>query len=77
MRDGLTTTGRTKLSAAVEAAAAFVATMALPQDQAAVVAFNDDAQVVQPLTGERSDIEAAQPEPDATADPDRPAADGD
>ena len=47
MRDDRTSAGRTKLDAAIEAARAFVDTLALPQDQAAVVAFNSDAEVVQ------------------------------
>ena len=33
--------------------------MALPPDQAAVVAFNQSAEVVQPLTGRRADVNAA------------------
>jgi Mg-chelatase subunit ChlD len=59
MRDGRTSAGRTKLAAAIAAADAFVATLALPQDQAAVIAFSSDAQVVRDLTGRRSDIDAA------------------
>jgi Mg-chelatase subunit ChlD len=59
MRDDVTSAGRTKLSAAIEASTAFVATMSLPQDQAAVVAFNNDAAVLQGLTGRQADIEAA------------------
>ena len=59
MRDDLTSAGRTKLSAAIEASTAFVATMALPQDQVAVVTFNNDAEVLLGLTGRRADIEAA------------------
>jgi Mg-chelatase subunit ChlD len=59
MQDDFTSAGRTKLDAAIEAAHAFVATMALPQDKAAVVAFNSDAKVVQGLTGERLAIDLA------------------
>jgi Mg-chelatase subunit ChlD len=59
MRDDRTSAGRTKLDAAIEAARTFLATMSLPQDQAAVVAFNDDAKVLQELTGRRADVEAA------------------
>jgi Mg-chelatase subunit ChlD len=59
MRDDRTSAGRTKLDAAIEAAGAFVATLTLPQDQAAVVAFNADAELVQSLTGRRADIDAA------------------
>ena len=59
MRDDLTTGGRTKLAAAIEAANAFVGTLALPVDQAAVVGFNSEAWIEQPLTGDRAQIEAA------------------
>ena len=59
MRRDLTSAGRTKLDAAVEAATFFVQTMSLPSDQAAVVVFNDTAEVVQPLTGRRADVELA------------------
>jgi Mg-chelatase subunit ChlD len=56
MRTGRTATGRTKLAAAIEAAHAFVDTLVFPQDQAAVIVFNDDAWVVQELTGRQADI---------------------
>jgi hypothetical protein len=59
MRRDLTTAGRTKLEAAIEAATFFVREMSLPSDQAAVVVFNDTAEVVQPLTGRRADVELA------------------
>jgi Ca-activated chloride channel homolog len=59
MRDDRTAAGRTKLAAAIEAAESFLDALALPHDQAAVVAFNSDAQVVQPLTGRRPDVEDA------------------
>ena len=59
MRDGHTTAGRTKFAAAIEAARSFVDTLALPADQAAVVVFNSDAQVVVGLTGRRADVDAA------------------
>ncbi|HLB36503.1 MAG TPA: vWA domain-containing protein, partial [Gemmatimonadales bacterium] len=49
-------TGRPKLAAAIEAARAFVDTLVFPQDQAAVIAFNSDAWVVQDLTGKQADI---------------------
>jgi Mg-chelatase subunit ChlD len=59
MRDDRTSADRTKLAAAIEAAKVFLTTMSLPQDQAAVVVFNTDAEVTQELTGKRPDIEAA------------------
>lgn len=59
MRDDRTSTGRTKFAAAIEAASAFVALLSLPRDQAAVVVFNGDAQVVQGLTGDGASLAAA------------------
>jgi Mg-chelatase subunit ChlD len=59
MRNDRTQAGRTKLDAAVQAAEGFVDTMAMPQDQAAVVIFNDDARVLQGLTGRRADVAQA------------------
>jgi Mg-chelatase subunit ChlD len=59
MRDDRTSTGRTKLEAAVEASRALVDTLALPLDQAAVVTFSSDATLLVGLTGRRSEIEAA------------------
>jgi Mg-chelatase subunit ChlD len=59
MRDDRTSTGRTKLEAAVEAARALVDTLALPLDQAAVVTFSSDATLLVGLTGRRSEIGAA------------------
>ena len=56
MRDDRTQAGRTKLSAAVEAASGFVDAMSMPRDQAAVVVFNEDAPVLQGLTGRRADV---------------------
>jgi Mg-chelatase subunit ChlD len=59
MRDDRTSTGRTKLDAAAEAARALVETLALPFDQGAVVTFSSDATLLVGLTGRRSEIEAA------------------
>lgn len=59
MRDGRTQAGRTKLTAAVDAAKGFVGAMSLPHDQAAVVVFNEEARVLQGLTGRRADVSAA------------------
>jgi Mg-chelatase subunit ChlD len=59
MQQDRTVSGRTKMEAAIEAAVAFVDTLALPLDQVAVVVFNADAQVVQQHTGTRAEIDAA------------------
>jgi Mg-chelatase subunit ChlD len=59
MRDERTSTGRTKLEAAIEAAGAFATSLTLPLDQAAVIAFNSDAHLVQTLTGRQAEIDAA------------------
>jgi Mg-chelatase subunit ChlD len=59
MRDDRTSTGRTKLAAATEAARALVDTLSLPLDQAAVVTFSSDATLLVGLTGRQSEIEAA------------------
>ena len=59
MRDGRTQAGRTRLNAAVDAALGFVDAMSLPQDQAAVVVFNEDARVLQNLTGRPADVRQA------------------
>ena len=59
MRDGFTAAGRTRLAAALEAARTFVAGLALPADQAAVVCFNNAAWVEVGLTGRRADVQAA------------------
>lgn len=59
MRDDLTSAGRSKLVAAIDAARSFVAAMSPAEDQAAIVIFNDAAVVVQELTGRSADIEAA------------------
>jgi len=59
MRDDRTTAGRAKLAAAIEAATTFAGTLALPLDQAAVITFNSDAQLLQGLSGKRADIERA------------------
>ena len=48
-----------KLAAAKAAAAAFVAAMRLPEDQVAVVAFNRDAVLAAPLTGDAAAVTAA------------------
>lgn len=50
--------GRTKLGAAVDAARTFLAQMQLPQDQAAIATFDENARVVQRLTGSRGLLEA-------------------
>jgi len=49
-------TSRTKLQAAVAAGRAFLNTMTLPGDQAAIVSFNQRARVVRGLTGSRGDL---------------------
>jgi Mg-chelatase subunit ChlD len=59
MRNDRTQVGRTKLSAAVEAASGFIDAMSMPRDQAAVVIFNEDAHVLQGLTGRRADVKQA------------------
>lgn len=59
MRDDRTATGRTKFAAAIEAAGDFVSLLRLPRDQAAVIVFNSDAQVVQGLTGSGPDLATA------------------
>lgn len=46
--------GPSKLAAALAAADTFLAQLRLPNDRAAVVAFNSRAQVLQPLTGDRA-----------------------
>ena len=48
-----------KLDAAKAAAVAFLDGIRLPQDHVGVVAFNREAQLVAPLTGERAALEAA------------------
>jgi Mg-chelatase subunit ChlD len=50
--------GRSKLTAASDAASSFVALLA-PEDQAALVWFNDSAAVEQPLTSDKSALIAA------------------
>lgn len=57
--DASTTMAGAKLAAAQAAAAAFVAVMRLPDDQTAVVAFNDTVQLLVSLTGDRTAIGAA------------------
>jgi Ca-activated chloride channel family protein len=47
---------RTKLAAAIGAVEQFLAQMNLPLDQAAVVQFNSDVELLQELTGEGEDI---------------------
>jgi Mg-chelatase subunit ChlD len=55
-----TSTGRTKLAAAVEAAGSFLERLQLDAgDEAAVVAFNTDATLLQPLTTDRGALEDA------------------
>jgi Mg-chelatase subunit ChlD len=53
-------TGRSKLAAAQTAIRVFLDTLHLDAgDQAALVAFNESADVLQPLTGRRADLDAA------------------
>ncbi len=55
-----TAAGRTKLAAAVDAARTFLGTLRLAQgDQAAIVTFNSDAWLLQPLTDDRAALDAA------------------
>jgi Mg-chelatase subunit ChlD len=48
---------QTKLGAALQAGRVFLALMQLPGDQAAIVTFDTEARLVQPLTGARGAIE--------------------
>jgi len=60
MVQGRTSSGGTKLDAAVEAASEFVALLRLDAgDQAAIVAFNDSATVLARLTSDRAALDAA------------------
>ncbi len=59
MRDEPTSAGRPKLEAAVEAAEAFLDLLALPNDQAALIVFNNSATMLQELTGDRRLLSAA------------------
>jgi Mg-chelatase subunit ChlD len=53
-------TGQTKLASAQSAIRVFLDALRFDAgDQAALVAFNDDAEVLQPLTGQRLEMEAA------------------
>ncbi|MBK6768333.1 MAG: VWA domain-containing protein [Ardenticatenales bacterium] len=55
-----TAAGRTKLAAAVDAARTFLGTLRLAEgDQAAIVTFNSDAWLLQPLTDDRAALDAA------------------
>jgi Mg-chelatase subunit ChlD len=54
-----TSTGRRKLDAALAAVTQFLANLALPSDQAAVIVFNSDAWLRQELTGDRGLIASA------------------
>jgi Mg-chelatase subunit ChlD len=55
-----TATGRTKLAAAIEAAGTFLHQLQMVAgDQAAIVAFNADAWLLQPLTSDRYALDAA------------------
>ncbi len=55
-----TAAGRTKLAAAIDAARTFLGTLRLAQgDQAAIVTFNSDAWLLQPLTDDRAALDAA------------------
>lgn len=49
--------GRTKLEAAVDAARTFMTQMELPEDQASIATFDENARVVQRLTGARGVLE--------------------
>jgi Mg-chelatase subunit ChlD len=51
--------GRSKLAAAIEAVELFLAQMNLPLDQAAIVQFNGDVELLQELTGDRSALLAS------------------
>jgi Mg-chelatase subunit ChlD len=50
---------RTKIAAAIEAVALFLGELNLPLDQAAIVQFNNDVELLQELTGNSSALEAA------------------
>jgi Mg-chelatase subunit ChlD len=55
-----TPTGRTKLAAAIDAARVFLDQLRFDRgDQAAIVAFNASATLLQPLTGDRAALEQA------------------
>ena len=54
-----TRAGRPKIEAAIEAARRLLDRMRLPGDQAAIVVFNADAQVLSGLTGDRATLDAA------------------
>lgn len=51
--------GRTKIDTAIAAVEAFLSNLDLPVDQAAIVAFNHDAWLLQPLTGDRGLLDAS------------------
>ncbi len=57
--EDLTRSQRPKIDAAREAAQLFVDHMSFPSDQAAVVSFNEEAHVLQPLTGDRERVRDA------------------
>ncbi len=59
MAEQLTSAGRWKLDAAIEAARLFLGLLELPADQAGLVVFNDRAELLQALTGRRWELEAA------------------
>lgn len=59
MRDHRTAAGRPKLHAAIEAASLLLDLLSLPQDRAAVVIFNAEAHLLQPLSGDRAALKAA------------------
>jgi len=52
MNEAIRPGGETKLAAAVQAARVFLGQLKLPQDRVAIVAFNSEARIVQPLTGD-------------------------
>ncbi len=54
-----TSQNRMKITAAIEAARAFLDELSLPHDQAAIVTFNSDASVLQELTGNHLDLNTA------------------
>ncbi len=54
-----TRAGRPKAEAAVEAARRFLDALRLPEDRAAIVAFNAEASLLAPLTGDRAVLDEA------------------
>jgi Mg-chelatase subunit ChlD/sugar lactone lactonase YvrE len=58
MSERTTPGGPTKLEAAQRAATLFLNRLQMPRDRAVLVVFNSDAQVLQPLTGDRAQLVA-------------------